>query len=201
MKEVEQKIRQKSAYLKQVHDFARYIRKEYIDPNNGEMTLFISATDFTDTNDTNLSFSASLGNKDYAISGLASLVSQNPNAKRMFDITSAIAGDFEFDVYNLKEKKKQKRFIIFTSVLFVLWSIAVTLFWVFNIINWVTAISNSLLLVFLFFKIYTTYQENKQSTQAIQERLNERSNIAMAHKMIKMQRAMRNSQSEDEDED
>ena len=198
MKEVEQKIRQKSAYLKQVHDFARYIRKEYIDPNNGEMTLFISATDFTDTN---LSFSASLGNKDYAISGLASLVSQNPNAKRMFDITSAIAGDFEFDVYNLKEKKKQKRFIIFTSVLFVLWSIAVTLFRVFNIINWVTAISNSLLLVFLFFKIYTTYQENKQSTQAIQGRLNDRSNIAMAHKMIEMQRAMRNNQSEDEDDE
>lgn len=198
MKEVEQKIRQKSAYLKQVHDFARYIRKEYINPNNGEMTLFISATDFTDTN---LSFSASLGNKDYAISGLASLVSQNPNAKRMFDITSAIAGDFEFDVYNLKEKKKQKRFIIFTSILFVLWSIAVTLFWVFNIIEWVTAISNSLLLVFLFFKIYTTYQENKQSTQAIQGRLNERSGIAIAHKMREMQHAMRNRHSEDDEEE
>ena len=42
-----QQVRQQSEFLKRVHDFAEYMHKEYIAESDGEMSLFISASDGT----------------------------------------------------------------------------------------------------------------------------------------------------------
>lgn len=42
-----QQVRQQSEFLKRVHDFAEYMHKEYISESDGEMSLFISASDST----------------------------------------------------------------------------------------------------------------------------------------------------------
>lgn len=138
------KDERQSEYIKRVVDFAKYMQKEYID-ESGDKCLLISAGDRNvDANKKGI-IHAVVGNKEMVIANMVSLMKQKETAEifRMARIVNNDVDDFT-DV--ISGKRHRLRILYGLSAISALWVLLLVVFTAFGMSNWITTISNLLLM-------------------------------------------------------
>lgn len=138
------KDERQSEYIKRVVDFAKYMQKEYIG-ESGDKCLLISAGDRNvDANKKGI-IHAVVGNKEMVIANMVSLMKQKETAEifRMARIVNNDVDDFA-DV--ISGKRHRLRILYGLSAISALWVLLLVVFTAFGMSNWITTISNLLLM-------------------------------------------------------
>ena len=100
-----QQVRQRSEFLKRVHDFAEYMHKEYIAESDGEMALLINASDGTLGDDKVGRMQCVMGRDALVITGLASWLEDGEH-REMFCVARRMADDYDDLPQRCKELRR-----------------------------------------------------------------------------------------------
>lgn len=147
-------VRRQSELLKRVHDFAEYMHKEYISESDGEMSLFTSANDGTLGDDKVGRMQCVMGREALVVTGLASLMEQGDN-RELFRVARRMADDYDDLPERRKELRRQRRMLYMLISITALWTCCIILFQVFGIGNWITTVSNLLLMTFVGLQLWS----------------------------------------------
>ena len=142
-----------SEFLKRVHDFAEYMHKEYIAESDGEMSLFINANDGTLGNKVGR-MQCIMGQEALIVTGLASMMEEGEN-RELFRAARRMADDYDDLPERRKELRRQRRELYTLMTVSALWACAIILFQVFEIGNWITTVSNLLLMTFIGLQLWS----------------------------------------------
>jgi hypothetical protein len=163
-----QQVRQQSEFLKRVHDFAQYMHKEYIVESDGEMSLFISANDGTLGDDKVGRMQCVMGREALVVIGLASFMEEGDN-RELFRAARQIADDYD-DLPERRKELRRQRMVLYTLMsLSALWACAIILLQVFGIANWITTVSNLLLMAFIGLQLWTFRADLKRKLARFRE--------------------------------
>lgn len=149
-----QQVRQQSEFLKRVHDFAEYIHKEYIAESDGEMSLLINANDGTLGDDKVGRMQCVMGREALVVKGLASMMKEGDN-RELFRAARRMADDYDDLPQRRKELRRQRRVLYTLMTVSALWASAIILLQVFGIGNWITTVSNLLLMTFVGLQLWS----------------------------------------------
>lgn len=149
-----QQVRQQSEFLKRVHDFAEYMHKEYISESDGEMSLFISASDSTLADDKVGRMQCVMGSEALVATGLASLMKEG-DSRELFRAARRMAGDYDDLPQRRKELRRQRRVLYVLAGATVLWACGIILLRVFGKADWISTITNSILTAFIGLQLWS----------------------------------------------
>ena len=149
-----QQIRQQSEFLKLVHDFAEYMHKEYIAESDGEMSLLINANDGTLGDDKVGRMQCVMGREALVVTGLASMMKEGDN-RELFRAARRMADDYDDLPQRRKELRRQRRVLYTLMAVSVLWACAIILLQVFGVADWITTVSNLLLMTFVGLQLWS----------------------------------------------
>lgn len=149
-----QQVRQQSEFLKRVHDFAEYMQKEYIAESDGEMSLLINASDGTLGDDRVGRVQCVMGRDVLVITGLASWLEDGEH-REMFRVARRMADDYDDLTQRCKELRRQRRMLYTLMTVSALWACAIILLQVFGVANWITTVSNLLLMTFIGLQLWS----------------------------------------------
>ena len=161
-------VRRQSEFLKRVHDFAAYMHKEYISESDGEMSLFISANDGTLGDDKVGRMQCVMGREALVVTGLASLMEQGDN-RELFRAARRMADDYSDLPQRRKELRRQRRVLYVLSGATVLWACAIILLQVFGVANWITTVSNLLLMTFIGLQLWSIRTDLRRKLARLHE--------------------------------
>lgn len=196
-----QKVRQQSEFLKRVHDFAEYIHKEYIAESDGEMSLFISANDSTLGDDKVGRMQCVMGREALVITGLASFMEEGDN-RELFHAARRMADDYDDLPQRRKELRRQRRVLYTLMAVSALWACAIILLQVFGIGNWITTVSNLLLMTFIGLQLWSFRADLLRKTACLNKDEDDHMrNVAERTIGEAFQRFFSRFQSDDDDED
>lgn len=149
-----QEVRQQSEFLRRVHDFAEYMQKEYIAGSDGEMSLLINASDGTLGDDKVGRMQCVMGRDALVITGLASWL-EDGGHREMFRVARRMADDYDDIPQRRKELHRQRRVLYTLMTVLALWACAIILLQVFGVANWITTVSNLLLMTFIGLQLWS----------------------------------------------
>lgn len=147
-------VRRQSEFLRRVYDFTEYMQKEYIAESDGEMSLFISANDSTLGDDKIGRMQCVMGREALVVTGLASFMEEG-DYRELFRTARRMAGDYDDLPQRRKELRRQRRVLYVQMTVSALWACAIILFQVFGIANWITMVSNLLLMTFIGLQLWS----------------------------------------------
>ena len=147
-------VRRQSEFLKRVHDFAEYMQKEYIAEGDGEMSLFISANDGTLDDNKVGRIQCVMGREALVVTGLASCLEEG-KYREMFRVARRMADDYDDLPERRKELRRQRRVLYTLMTVSALWACAIILLQVFGMGNWITTVSNLLLMTFVGLQLWS----------------------------------------------
>jgi hypothetical protein len=124
-----QEVRQRSEFLKRVTDFAQFMQKEYIEPSDGEMSLFISAGDATLNDKERGGMECVMGQHAQIAVGLASMMSDE-KWQPVFQLARRMADDYT-DLDDRRAELRRRRLTIAVSTL---WTLVLAALLVFSIV-------------------------------------------------------------------
>jgi len=163
-----QQVRQQSEFLKRVHDFAEYMQKEYIAESDGEMSLFISANDNTLGDDKVGRMQCVMGREALVATGLASLMEKGDN-RELFRAARRMADDYDDLPQRRKELRRQRRVLYTMMTISTLWACAIILLQVFGVANWITTVSNLLLMTFIGLQLWSFRADLRRKLARLRE--------------------------------
>ena len=163
-----QQVRQRSEFLKRVHNFAEYMQKEYIAESDGEMSLFISANDGTLGDDKVGRMQCVMGREALVVTGLASLM-EDGDSRELFRAARRMADDYNDLPQRRKELRRQRRVLYVLSGATVLWACAIILLRVFGVADWITTVSNSILAAFIGLQLWSFGIDLRHKTARLRE--------------------------------
>lgn len=138
------KDERQSEYIKRVVDFAKYMQKEYID-ESGDKCLLISAGDRNvDANKKGI-IHAVVGNKEMVIANMVSLMKQKETAE-IFRMARIVNNDVDDLINVISGKRHRLRILYGLSAISASWVLLLVVFTAFGMSNWITTISNLLLM-------------------------------------------------------
>ena len=198
-----ERMRCKSEYVKAADDFSRYAHKEWVSGSDGERALLMCCIDKT-TPDGMYVLNVSTGNKDLIAAGVAKMMQDDDldNVFRTARIASETYDGLEESVRNYRSKL---RTLYFIETVNILWTLCVIGFQVFGIANWITTVSNLLMMTFFIFltgrEIAKTRRITKRLAQAVRRDIAERT-IARANSAFEdVLRRLKTECGGDDDED
>lgn len=161
-------VRRQSEFLKRVHDFAEYMQKEYIAESDCEMSLFISASDSTLGDDKVGRMRCVMGSEALVVTGLASFMEEGDN-RELFRAARRMADDYDDLPQRRKELRRQRRVLYVLMTVSALWACAIILLQVFGIGNWITTVSNLLLMVFAGLQLWSFRADLRRKLARLRE--------------------------------
>jgi hypothetical protein len=130
------------------------MHKEYISENGGEMSLLINASDGTLGDDKVGRVQCVMGRDALVITGLASWLEDREH-REMFRVARRMADDYD-DLPERRKELRRLRMVLYTLMTAsALWACAITLLQVFGIGNWITTVSNLLLMTFVGLQLWS----------------------------------------------
>lgn len=162
-----QQVRQQSEFLKRVHDFAEYMKKEYI-ADSDEMALFINASDGTLGDNKVGRMQCVMGQVALVVEGLASMMEEGDN-RELFSAARRMADDYDDLPQRRKKLRRQRRVLYVLSGATALWACAIILLRVFGIVDWINTISNSILTAFVGLQLWSFGIDLRYKTARLRE--------------------------------
>ena len=195
-----QQVRQQSEFLKRVHDFAEYMHKEYISESDGEMSLFISASDSTLADDKVGRMQCVMGSEALVATGLASLMEEGDN-RELFRAARRMAGDYDDLPQRRKELRRQRRVLYLLTGATVLWACAIIQLWVFGIVDWINTITNSILTAFVGLQLWSFGIDLRHKTALLREDESDHAHYVADRKLEEIMRQLINKFRREQDDD
>ena len=196
-----QQVRQQSEFLKQVSDFAEYMHKEYIKGSDGNMSLFISAGDKTMDEEHVGHVQCIMGQEWMVAAGLASWLKDGDH-RDLFRAARRMADDYDDLPERRKELRRQRRVLYTMMTVSVLWVCAIILFQVFGIGNWITTVSNLLLMTYVGLQLWALRADLKRKLARLcEDESDHRCNMIEHGIREAMQRFFSKFQREQDDEE
>lgn len=195
-----QEVRQRSEFLKCVSDFSKHMRKEYIEPNDGKMSLFISACDATLEDDCVGQTQCSMGQDCLIVDGLATMMCDKdfqPKFRRARQLADDY-GDIEDRRRSLHVRHRQLRA---TTVAFFLWVLVLIFMLVIDIVtrrNPLVVITSILLMTLTAQILHQQWRDIRRERSILRNDENERNVAKMANAMQRLFSKFRSEQGEDE---
>ena len=128
-----QEVRQRSEFLKRVTDFAQFMQKEYIEPSDGEMSLFISAGDATLNDKERGGMECVMGQHAQIAVGLASMMSDE-KWQPVFQLARRMADDYTDLDDRRAELRRRRRRLITAIAVSTLWTLVLAALLVLSIV-------------------------------------------------------------------
>ncbi len=146
------RVREKSEFIRCVHDFARYMQKEYIDVSDGR-SLLITACDRDIDGCTKGGMAhIILGNAMLNTAAIASMMREESMAD-MFR-TARIANTEDDMSVEIAAKRKRLRTLYVTSALIALWTLCLVGLLAWGVAGWVSTVTNMLLMGYMGYLIF-----------------------------------------------
>ena len=194
-------MRQQSEFLKRVSDFAEFMHKEYINDSDGKMSLFISAGDSTLGEDGVGRVQCVMGQQWMVASGLGSWL-EDGDHREIFHQARRMADDYGDLPGRRKELNRKRRVLYMLMTISVLWACAIILLQVFEIANWITTVSNLLLMTFIGLQLWSFRADLLRKTACLNKDEDDHMrNVAERTIGEAFQRFFSRFQSDDDDED
>lgn len=193
-------VRRQSEFLKRVHDFAKYMHKEYIAESDGEMSLFISASDSTLGDDKVGRLQCVMGSEALVVTGLASLMEEGDN-RELFRAARRMADDYDDLPQRRKDLRRQRRVLYVLSGATALWACAIILLRVFGIVDWINTISNSILTAFVGLQLWSFGIDLRHKTARLREDESDHAHYVAGRKLEEIMRQFINKFRREQDDD
>lgn len=158
-----QEVRQRSEFLKHVSDFAQFMQKEYIEPSDGEMSLFISAGDATLNDKERGGAECMMGQHVQIAVGLASMMSDE-KWQPVFQLARRMADDYTDLDDRRAELHRRRRRLITAIAVSTLWTLVFAALLVLSIVmhrSPLVTITSILLMAVAALDIYHQYHQWK----------------------------------------
>lgn len=196
-----QQVRQQSEFLRRVHDFAEYMQKEYIAESDGEMSLFISAGDSTLGENGVGRVQCVMGQQWMVASGLASWL-EDGDHREIFRAARRMTDDYDDLPERRKDLQRQRRVLYVLMTVSALWACAIILLQVFGVANWITTVSNLLLMTFIGLQLWSFRADLRRKLARLREdESDHRRNMIERGAREAMQRFFSKFHREQDDED
>ena len=193
-------VRRQSEFLKRVHDFAKYMHKEYIAESDGKMSLFISASDSTLGDDKVGRLQCVMGSEALVVTGLASLMEEDNN-RELFRAARRMADDYDDLPQRRKELRRQRRVLYTLMTVSALWVCAIILLRVFGIVDWINTISNSILTAFVGLQLWSFGIDLRHKTALLREDESDHAHYVADRKLEEIMRQFINKFRREQDDD
>lgn len=169
-----QEVRQRSEFIKRVNDFAHFMQKEYIDECDGDIGLLICALDKTIGDGKAGAAHIVLGGKATVTAGLVSMMQQE-NMRDVFHVARTVAGECAIDRENIGGLRRRLRLGYWMAGLCALWTAFLVFLQVWGVANWITTVSNLLLMGFIGYQLWMTIRDQRRKLKRIErEEMQER---------------------------
>lgn len=145
------KVREKSEFIKRIEDFANYMQKEYID--EGNRSLLISAGDSSIADSQGGMAHIMLGDRAMNMAGLASMMRQDGFGD-LFRMARIVSTDDDGMGDVISNKRRRLRMLYGMAALSASWTLCIVGFQIVGIGNWITTVSNLLLMAYIFFILW-----------------------------------------------
>lgn len=142
-------VREKSEFIKRIEDFANYMQKEYIDDCEGR-SLLISAGDRSLGDSQGGMAHIMLGDRTMNTAGLASMMRQD-GFDDVFRMARIVSTDDDGMGDVISNKRRRLRMLYGMAALSAFWTLCIVGFQIVGIGNWITTVSNLLLMAYIFF--------------------------------------------------
>ena len=193
-------VRRQSEFLKRVHDFAKYMHKEYIAESDGEMSLFISANDSTLADDKVGRMQCVMGSEALVTTGLASLM-EDGDSRELFRAARRMADDYDDLPQRRKELRRQRRVLYTLMTVSALWACAIILLRVFGIVDWINTITNSILTAFVGLQLWSFGIDLRHKTARLREDESDHAHYVADRKLEEIMRQFINKFRREQDYD
>ena len=193
-------VRRQSEFLKRVHDFAKYMHKEYIAESDGEMSLFISANDSTLADDKVGRMQCVMGSEALVATGLASLMEEGDN-RELFRAARRMADDYDDLPQRRKELRRQRRVLYTLMTVSALWACAIILLRVFGIVDWINTITNLILTAFVGLQLWSFGIDLRHKTARLREDESDHAHYVADRKLEEIMRQFINKFRREQDDD
>ena len=198
-----QEVRQRSEFIKRVYDFAHFMQKEYIDDCDGDIGLLICALDKTIGDGKAGAAHIVLGGKATVTAGVVSMM-QHENMGDIFHVARMVAGESESERQDIGGLRRKLRMGYGMAAVCTLWTAFLVFLQVWGVANWITTVSNLLLMVFLGYQLYTTIRDQRRRLKRIEAEENRERRERLEHAMgmfTAMLKGMANCMNDDDDDE
>ena len=161
-----QELKGRSEFIKRVTDFAQYMQQEYVEGSDGERAMLICAADATVGDGRSGHLHLVMGGKATMTASLASMMSQE-EMQEVFRVARIVAGAADDLRSDMKPLRRRLRTLYGMAAVAGLWTLCIVGFQVVGIANWITTVSNLLLMAYVGFVLYREIREHRRKLQRI----------------------------------
>ena len=163
-----QEVRQRSEFIKRVHDFAHFMQKEYIDECDGELALMLCAMDKNVGDGKAGAAHIVIGGMRTMTAAVASMMQQD-GIGEIFRVARMAAGEMESEHRDIEGLRRKLRVGYGIVGLTVFWTLCLIGLQVWGVANWITTVSNLLMMVFLGYLLWRTIRDQRRTLKRIEE--------------------------------
>lgn len=195
-------LRERSEFIKRVTDFAQYMQKEYVDGSDGEVAMMICASDRSFSDEKAGAATIVMGGKATMTAALAEMMREERTGE-LFRVARMVAGEAQSASEDAGPLKRRLRTGYGMAGLTAFWTLCIVGFQVWGVANWITTVSNLLLMAFVGFQLYGLIRDQRRKLQAIEreERRDRRDRVQMGMAAFaEMMRRMAQKNDEDEED-
>lgn len=196
------KVCESSEYIKQVKNFANYIHKEYIEQSD-ERILLICAADNDVPGTQGCMTHILTGNKQLGVTAVSEMMRQE-EFNLLFRMARVMNNDDEdfADVINIKRRHLRRLYAL--AVVELLWTLSLIAFLIFGISNWISTISNLLLMVLVGYYLSGEISKIRRQIKGLQNECKDDRAAKAAHSLATffemLKRKLQENDTDDEDE-
>lgn len=193
---------ERSEYIKQVKDFASYIHKEYIEQSD-ERILLICAADNDVPGTQGCMTHILTGNKQLGVTAVSEMIREK-EFNLLFRMARVMNNDDEdfADVIHIKRRHLRRLYAL--AVVELLWTLSLIAFLIFGISNWISTISNLLLMVLVGYYLSGEISKIRRQIKGLQNECKDDRAAKAAHSLATffemLKRKLQENDTDDEDE-
>lgn len=163
-----QEVQQRSEFIKRVNDFARFMQKEYIEECDGELALMLCAMDKNVGDGKAGAAHIVLGGRMTMTAAVASMMQQDGMGE-IFRVARMAAGEMKSEHRDIEGLRRKLRVGYGMVGLMVFWTLCLIGLQVWGVANWITTVSNLLLMVYLGYQLWHTIRDQRRTLKRIEE--------------------------------
>lgn len=141
-----------------------------------------------------------MGSEALVATGLASLMKEG-DSRELFRAARRMAGDYDDLPQRRKELRRQRRVLYLLTGATVLWACAIIQLWVFGIVDWINAITNSILTAFVGLQLWSFGIDLRHKTALLREDESDRAHYVADRKLEEIMRQLINKFHREQDDD
>jgi hypothetical protein len=198
-KQTAERLRRSSEYIKAAESFAKYAHKEWVEEMADERAMLMCCVDRTTPDGTGL-MTIATGDKDLITAAVMQMM-EDENLGEVFRkarVVSETTGDMS---ENIRSTRRRLRTFYGLAVLSVFWMVCIVAFQIAGVANWITTVSNLLLMVFVGLQVGHEIVERRRMLHRLTSAVRRDREDRMEHHARAFFDALRKHMEQDDDEE